>query len=349
MGEKKAFVFDTNFIIQNKDMAKVVASLQDGFTVYVTQVSVEERIAQQCRELKDKYDRLSALQNDYIRIATISVLKSYEKNAEEYRVGIQSNYDGLFASHVIPFSKTSELFSEVLDRAYKKLPPFSNADNASDKGFKDSLIWLSILSYFKESGENSVIFVSSDNGFKSNADDLCKEFKEITGKTLEIKDNSYYKSIMEAVPFEKEQAKQVKFPDVGLLREQIRNTIEALCGIETVNSWGNPNWERTFTTSEKVDGDYMQVVFNGLRKDISNHIFDESVPAYDILALDDRITNGNENIPVVALENAMRLHDDIKAKYPDFINQFYSTSANIINQNYIAQPTDVVDDDDLPF
>lgn len=348
MSEKKAFVFDTNFIIQNKDMDKVVSSLQDSLTVYVTQVSIEERIAQQCRELKGKYDRLPTLQKDYIKIAKITLLKSYEKHAKEYRIGIQANYNRLFASHVIPFPETSELFSEVLDRALKKLPPFSNVDNASDKGFKDSLIWLSMLSYFKEGGENTVIFVSSDNGFKNNANVLCKEFKEVTGKTLEIKDNSYYKSIMEVVPAEKEQVKQEKLPDVGLLREQIRNTIEALCGTETENYWGNPDWERTFTTSEKVDADYMQVVFNGLRKYISNHIFDESVPAYDILALDDRIANGNVNIPVFALENAMRLHDDIKAKYPNFINQFYSTSANIINQNYIGQPGDV-DDDEIPF
>ena len=102
MGEKKAFVFDTNFIIQNKEMAKVVSSLQDDFTVYVTQVSVEERIAQQCRELKDKYDRLPVLQNDYIRIAKIAVLKNYEKHAEEYRIGIQANYDGLFAFSYYP-------------------------------------------------------------------------------------------------------------------------------------------------------------------------------------------------------------------------------------------------------
>ncbi len=348
MGEKKAFVFDTNFIIQNKDMDKVVSSLQDSFTVYVTQVSVEERIAQQCRELKGKYDRLPTLQEEYMKIAKIALLKSYEKYAKEYRIGIQANYDRLFASHVIPFSKTAELFSEILDRALKKLPPFSNVDNASDKGFKDCLIWLSMLSYFKEYGENTVLFVSSDNGFKGNADVLCKEFKEITGKTLEIKDNSYYKSIMEVVPAEKEQVKQEKLPDIGLLREQIRNTIAALCGIETEDSWGNPYWERTFTTSKEVDADYMQVIFDGLRKDISNHIFDESVPAYDILALDDRIANGNVNIPVFALENAMRLHDDIKAKYPNLINQFYSTSANIINQNYIAQPVDV-SDDGIPF
>lgn len=349
MDEKKAFVFDTNFIIQIKDMTKVVSSLQDNFTVYVTQVSVEERIAQHCRELKDKYDKLTNLQIDYNKIAKIDVLKSYEKHAEDYRIAIQAKYDGIFDSYVIPFPKTSELFSEVLDRAFKKLPPFSNADNASDKGFKDSLIWLSILAYFKENGENTVLFVTSDNGFKGNADELCKEFKEVTGKTIEIKDNSYYKSITEVVPIEKEQAKQEKLPDVVLLREQIRSTIEALCSIETEDSWGNPYWERTFTTSERVDAYYMEVIFNDLRNEILNHIFDESVPAQDILELDDRIVNGYVNIPVVALENAMRLYEDIKAKYPDLINQFYSTSANIINQNYIAQSVYVDGDDDIPF
>jgi len=34
-------------------------------------------------------------------------------------------------------------------------------------------------------------------------------------------------------------------------------------------------------------------------------------------------------------------------KLPDFINQFYSTSANIINQNYIVQSVDV--GDEIPF
>lgn len=346
MDGKKAFVFDTNFIIQNKDLDKVVSDLQDSFTVYVTQVSIKERIAQQCRELKDKYDRFPTVQEDYIKIAKINVLKSYEENAEEYRIGIQTNYDRLFGPHIIPFLETSELFSEVLDRAFKKLPPFLNMGNASDKGFKDSLIWLSMLSYFKENGEDTVLFVSSDNGFKSNADMLCKEFKEVTGKMLEIRDNSYYKSITGAALPEKEQAKREELPDTPP-RERIRNTIEALCGIETEDSWGNPDWERTFITSEKVDADYMKIVFDSLKNNILNHIFDESVPAYDVLALDDRITNGNVDIPIVALENAMRLHDDIKVKYPDFINQFYSTSANIINWNYIAQLAN--DDDEVPF
>ena len=53
---------------------------------------------------------------------------------------------------------------------------------------------------------------------------------------------------------------------------------------------------------------------------------------------------------MVALENAMRLHDEIEAKYPDLIKQFYSASTNIINQNYIAPSVNSEDDDgELPF
>lgn len=347
MGDKKAFVFDTNFIMQNKDMEKVVSNLRDSFTVYVTQVSVEERIAQQCRKLKDKYGRLSALTKEYNKIAKIDILEDYEKRAEKYRSAIQSNYDKLFDDYVIPFLKTSKLFSEVLDRAFKKLPPFSSVDNASDKGFKDSLIWLSILDYFKENGESEVIFVSNDNGFKDNADMLCEEFEATTGKKIEIKDNSYYKSIIEDFHIEKEQVKQERLPDFERLREEIRNTIEALCGTETVDIWDNPSWERTFVIRKEVDADYMQVIFNNLRNNITNHIFDETVPASDILALDDRIANGSVGIPIVALENAMYLHDEIREKYPDYIDQFYTTSANIINRYHIAQSADI--EDEMPF
>ena len=44
--EKKVFIFDTNFIIENKKLNEVVEKLCKDFDVYVTQVSVDERIAQ---------------------------------------------------------------------------------------------------------------------------------------------------------------------------------------------------------------------------------------------------------------------------------------------------------------
>lgn len=45
MEEKTAFVFETNFIIQVKNLDEVVENLRDKFSVYVAQVSIDERIA----------------------------------------------------------------------------------------------------------------------------------------------------------------------------------------------------------------------------------------------------------------------------------------------------------------
>ncbi len=52
MPKKKAFVFDTNFIIQNQKLDEVMENLSKEFVVYVTQVSIDERIAQQCIQEK---------------------------------------------------------------------------------------------------------------------------------------------------------------------------------------------------------------------------------------------------------------------------------------------------------
>ena len=64
MDKKAAFVFDTNFIIKEKKLDEVIANLQDKYIVYITQVSVNERIAQQCRDLKEKFNKVESIQNE---------------------------------------------------------------------------------------------------------------------------------------------------------------------------------------------------------------------------------------------------------------------------------------------
>lgn len=63
MCNEKAFVFDTNFIIQNNNLNEVVENLiNNGFNVYVTQVAIDERIAQECLKRKAKYDKINSFQ-----------------------------------------------------------------------------------------------------------------------------------------------------------------------------------------------------------------------------------------------------------------------------------------------
>ena len=82
MPNKKAFVFDTNFIIENLNLKEVVANLSEEFTVYVTQVSIDERISQKYTELKNKYDKLLALIDDYKGIANIRIITPLDKKFE---------------------------------------------------------------------------------------------------------------------------------------------------------------------------------------------------------------------------------------------------------------------------
>lgn len=347
LAEKKAFVFDTNFIIQNRNLDDVYNKLMEmGFVVYVPQVAIDERIAQTCLQQKGIYDKLEALRKDTRDFAKIDITRSYEETEKRYRKGMQKRYEDLFGIHIIPYDDNREMFKRILHRAYMKIPPFIT--QGTDKGFKDSLMWLSLMDYFVRSGEESVVFVSSDNGFKENASRLCQEFARVTGKSIEIKDNSYYKELLEPKHVPAETVKQEKVPNIEQLRERILNVIDALRGVEVEDYWGNTEWTRTFATSKLLDADYVAVMFSGLKRDVDEHIFDRSVPACEVLALDDRISNGNVGIPIEALEHALELYEEINQIYPELMKQFCSAAANILNANYVA-PEEEVDDGDLPF
>ena len=68
MSVKKAFVFDTNFMLENKNLAEVVTNIPDEYTIYVTQVSIDERISQKYLA-RQKKAGLAALANEYKGVA----------------------------------------------------------------------------------------------------------------------------------------------------------------------------------------------------------------------------------------------------------------------------------------
>ena len=140
MVEKKAFVFDTNFIIQNQNLDEVLDTLKEQYSVYITQISIDERIAQNCRDLKAQFDEAETCKMKFIRFATINFKKTYEEESAAYQKGIQTKYEYYFGDHIIPFTKDGDMLAKIIDRANKRIPPFSAAKDASDKGFKDCLL-----------------------------------------------------------------------------------------------------------------------------------------------------------------------------------------------------------------
>lgn len=352
MSDKKAFVFDTNFIIKNNRLDEVIENLNDTFDVYVTQISIDERIAQECRQLKEKYDNLEKISKEYDGIAKIEILQSFEDKKAYYESGMQRHYEAAFGSNIIGIPNYNDMFSKILKRANYKIPPFASAENASDKGFKDSLIWLSILEYFKESPKDVVVFVTDDKGFINQADLLCKEFTTETGKKIEIKECSYYHEILKPSLIEQKEVKKAISFDATVLRDKIETSVENLVQITVQDYFGEYYVHNTFTVNKEVDNEYIKQVCEKLDSFINENIFEKNVTASSFLELDNRIKDNKYLIDMRDIENFYSLYSDIKNQYLEYINQFYSTVANIINRNYADESIyteDNISDLGLPF
>lgn len=350
MSDKKAFVFDTNFIIQNPKLDEVVEKLKDDYTVYISQVSIDERIAQQCRMLKQDFEEVEKCQNKYSHLAEITFLTDYDELSNEYRKAIQRKYNSCFGDNIIPFKKTGKTLEIIIDRANKREPPFSNVNNASDKGFKDCLLWLSLLEYFQNNGEDEVVFLTDDKAaFGNYTEFLTDEFNIKTGKTIEFHPNSYYKDLFkqEEPMHQKCEDKKETIPNIDELRTQIEDVIEALTGVEEEDYFGNPYWSRTFTTDVPLDKEYVKIFFGGLRSDITRHLFETSIPATKTLGLDARLVDGDAEIPIKNLENALELYQKVLSNYSQYSDQFFEAAAKVLNQNYIEPKNN--EEDDLPF
>ncbi len=344
--DRKAFIFDTNFIIQNQKLDQALDKIKAKYSLYVAQVSIDERIAQRCRQLKTDYAKAEDCKTKYSRFAQIKIIRSYDETAQLYKEGIQAVYVQYFGSNIIPFAMDGENLARIISRANQKLPPFSSAENASDKGFKDCLLWLSLLDYFKDNGEDEIVFSTDDHGFIDNATFLCQEFKEVTGKTIEIKPNSSFKDLVKEKEVVVSVPKTTPLPDFSSLRDEIQNTIADLRWAPHEDRWGDTEWNKTYNISTMVDARYMEVVFSGLEYTVKRYILNKTLPASSVLDLDMRVTDFEE-IPMSAIEACLKLYQRILSDYPEYVQQFYEACANVVNDSYVAPST--APDDGLPF
>lgn len=76
----------------------------------------------------------------------------------------------------LPIASNSR-FDSIVNRAFSKLPPFEGKDKKSDKGFKDALLWESVLEFALKKTNSKIIYYSQDNAF---GEFLLNEFAENT-------------------------------------------------------------------------------------------------------------------------------------------------------------------------
>jgi hypothetical protein len=189
------------------------------------------------------------------------------------------------------------------------------------------------------------------HAFRNFIDFLTNEFESETGKVIEFKPNSYYKDLFkrdDSIPQEKEIKKE-GIPNIEEFREEVENVIDSLRCIYYENDYGDPQWDRTFTTSVQFDKEYVKTLFEGLHVVIVSHVFEKSVPATKIFDFDGRVSDGNIEIPLKNLESALELYKKVVSNYPQYREQFFEAASKILNRNYVAPNFFDIKDDDLPF
>lgn len=343
MEEKKAFVFDTNFILQNGQLNDVVDKLKDDYVVYVTQVSVDERINQVCKMEQKEFDLIEEKKRVWESYATISTKCDFKTYSSIISQQMQKNYVELFKQCLIPYAKNSKTFETILDRAYKKIPPFKEGE--SDNGFKDSLMWLSIMNYFKDKGEKHILFLTDDKGFLKQKEKLMEEFKIFTGKSIQIENNEYYKAMGQ--PQKEEKVEKIKFNHKEI-RDKITKAVNNVCWTKAYdNDWGEYD-VKTFVVRKKVDVQYVKMVFSQLKHFVEKHIFTTKVVASDFLEFDNRIEEDKYPIMMNNIEELVETYEMIMRDLPDYEEHFYIAVAEIINDNYQYRKN-YINDNDLPF
>lgn len=79
---------------------------------------------------------------------------------------------------------TINRFESIVNRAFEKQPPFEGKDKKSDKGFKDALLWESLLEFALSNPNSKILYYSKDNAFDEF---LLNEFTDfVPESTLSI-------------------------------------------------------------------------------------------------------------------------------------------------------------------
>ena len=159
---KEKVIFDTN-IIHNTEANSFLGGrtelerfLQDA-DIVIPETVIQEIKRQKKQKLVSNKDKF--LSNPFHKLLDVNEETTRDFSIEDY---IQK----LIEEETIPFEvidlKNNDVLPQIKDLALNKKPPFEAKDN-TDKGFKDALIYFSVLEYLDEI-PNKKVFVCVKDG-----------------------------------------------------------------------------------------------------------------------------------------------------------------------------------------
>ncbi len=350
METKKAIVLDTNYIIANRsDFKKKIEELTEKFDLFIPEVCIRERSGQQYVEWKNKYDEINIFEDKYKELIEIKFKKNI-KNLEDIENLVEETYKSLNNVKFIPIDEKGKMYEETMKRACRKMAPFSKDKNASDKGFKDALLWVSLLNYFKENlYEKDIILITSDSSFEKRADELRTEFFDLTGKSIEFKDNSYTKEILgdsiESLTLvEQNEMGDISSCDINELRNEIDSALFDMYYEEIEDMWGESHLTDRFNLKSTISNDDVIKILYKINILIDDNMLNKYIDPEDIF-IDICEIESNYKIPIEKLEKLKELWMRIQSRYSNIQGQFIKSIADYINERINSD----IELDDVPF
>lgn len=354
---KDIVVIETNFVRSHTPSVfdAILIALSEKYDVYLTQISIDERISQRYILHKTKYEELEGIAKTYREYADISFKKSFDDFVTDERERSLKLYQEKFGSRIINFVPDNDCFSIIIDRVYKKIPPFNPDPKSSDKGFKDTMIWLSLLQHFKINTSGAkVIFLSTDGGFTKNENILKSEFLKTTDMEIEIRPNSYYKVLLgqqeEKYDLPKCDSPSKQLND--LEKAEIRKTIHEIME-DFTSAWfaeyedGDEYKSNRFVLRQNLTDSETEQLLNLLPKFVSDNIFVEDILASAWFGLLEIEVTDKTNVSIEIFERLNKLYAMVLGEYPDYLSKIIHAICVELNKTYQAYP--VYNENELPF
>jgi len=319
-------------------------------TTYIPEVVIDELVQRD----SDYIEKVNIYRNESVVVNNIIEIKELE---EQLINDIRLYYSNLFNSNVIKISNIQ--IDEMYNRSLIKKPPFIEDKNASDKGFKDSLIWVSILED-NHSNYDEVIFLSSDKSFIENKDVLEKEFMNKHSIEISFLRQLEKKTIIKnptPLPAEKgdDYLKTITdFKKLESIREKLDRLLDTIINSKIYNDFGEYYKEQRFILYEKLEVIPLENLIENLNKLVKENIMRNSVSPDEFLSIFGHILLFDEKEDIDT-QDINDLYDLLyRANYDlgEYSESIVKAITEHINNNTFqsnGNPFSKIRDDELPF
>lgn len=326
--------------------------LASSFKILIPDLVFKELQKQKLQQYENDFNQLSQLKEKFENFPNIEFKLPQQFDYEKFLEQKISEFKTRNSIETIKTTNKDKSFNKIIEKAINKKPPFEGTDKQSDKGFKDVLIWESILNY-AQNNPGDYYFYTRDKGFGEALND---EFNNLTTDSaitfINEKNHSFLNELIDNLSEEKISTKRLNNVDneiTKLLPELIVNLKENVFNNFSVNNIPNYRLE-TF--------DFPEYIYE--LTDLSNSSFTFSCHCnltaikpgttismnIDLKFLVDTVTNEDVSIRSIELERLdaqTQEEDELILDTPPFkinfeTNTSYSENKNDENASYNSTP-----------